>query len=131
MNRPETEEKIRQDLKSALGRFLDSAPQGQIIARVSDVFVILKDCFELLYEHGDIHDRAKAETVLFALRSATKLFRTDEEIEQGVANAIAEVTANPATEEEVKKREAKTKEWEKLEARLKAEGKKHWWELLP
>jgi hypothetical protein len=48
--------------------------------------------------------------------------RSDEAVEQEVADMMAKP---PLSEEEAAK---KLKEWEKVEALVKASGKKHWWE---
>ena len=112
---------MRGDLKSIIDRFLDTAQDGQIIARVSLVLGILKQYFETRYddENADVYDRTKAETVLQGLRIAGKLLGTDESEEKLVSEALAK---GPSTE-------AQIRFWEEIDAAMKAQGKEHWWDL--
>jgi hypothetical protein len=121
MNLPETQQRMRADLRSIIARFLDTAPDGQIIARASVVIGILKEYFETQYEDedADVYDRSKAETVLTGLRMARKLLGTDESDEKLVAEALA---SGPPTEAQIKRRE-------EFDAAVKARGKEHWWDL--
>jgi hypothetical protein len=125
MNLPETQEKIQRDLRSAIVRFLDTAPEKALLFRASAVLGILRYYFEefLTREDGDDYEKATAEEVLIALSVARRRMRTDEEVEKWLAEIMA---AHPRmTDEEL---DGKVKQFEELEARLKAEGKEHWWD---
>jgi hypothetical protein len=124
MNLPATQEKIQRDLRSTIVRFLDTAPEKALLFRASAILAILKYYFEeqLAREDGDAYDKATAEEVLIGLSVARRRMRTDEDVEK----RLAEIMANPPmTDEELDKR---VKGWEAVEARLKAEGKEHWWD---
>jgi hypothetical protein len=124
MNLPTTQQKIQRDLKSAVARFLDTAPERSVLLRASVILEILKDYFErqLTRDDGDAYDRSKAEEVLIALSDARRRMRTDQDVEKSLAEVMASA---PLSEEELAKQ---VKEWEAFEARLKAEGKEHWWD---
>jgi hypothetical protein len=112
---------MRGDLRSIIVRFLDTAPDGQIISRVSVVLAILKEYFEAQHEDedADVYDRSKAETVLMGMRMARKLLGTDESDENLVAGALA---SGPPTEAQIRRKE-------EFDAAVKAQGKEHWWDL--
>jgi hypothetical protein len=118
MNLPATQEKIQRELRSTIVRFLDTAPEKALLFRVSAILGILKYYFEeqLAREDGDAYDDATAKEALVWLSLARRRMRTDEDVEKWVASIMA---SPPMTDEELK-------QWEALEALLKAEGKEHW-----
>lgn len=120
MNLPATQEKIRRDLRSAVERFLDTAPAGSVLFRTSIILGILRDYFRrrLARKDSDAYDKATAEEVLAGLSFAGTRIRADEDVEKWLAEIMA---APPITDEEF---ETRLKEWEALDARLKTEGKK-------
>jgi DnaJ-domain-containing protein 1 len=124
MNLPETLDRIQRDLRGAIARFLDTAPEKALLFRTSAILGILKHYFEqeISREDGDAYDKATAEEVLVVLGLAKRQMRTDEQVEKWVAEIME---SPPMTDEELDK---KLKGWEALEARLKAEGKEHWWD---
>jgi hypothetical protein len=125
MNLPATQDKIQRDLRNAIIRFLDTAPEKALLFRASAILRMLKHYFgqELSREDGDAYDKATAEEVLSGLRYPLRHIRTDDEVEKWLAEIIA--SERRMTDEELDKR---VKEWEAVEARLKAEGKENWWD---
>jgi len=118
--------KIQRELRSAIARFLDTAPENALLFRASAILGILKHYFEghLEREDRDAYDEAAAEEVLVWLSLALRRMRTDEQVEKW----LAEIKASPLppiTDEELDKQ---LKGSEALEARLKAEGKERWWD---
>jgi hypothetical protein len=68
------------------------------------------------------YDKATAQEALVGLGVAKRRMGTDEDVEKW----LAEIVASPRiTGEELDKR---VKGWQAMEARLKAEGKEHWWD---
>jgi len=124
MNLPATQEKIQRDLRSTIVRFLDTAPEKALLFRASAVLEILKYYFEeeLAREDGDAYDKAIVEEVLIGLSVARRRIRTEEDVEKWLAEIMA---SPPMTDEELDKQ---VKGWEAIEAHLKADGKRHWWD---
>lgn len=124
MTLPATQDKIFHDLRSSVVRFLDTAPEKQLIFRASAILGILRHYFEqqLAREDGDAYDTATAEEVLIGLSAARKRMRTDQDVENRLAEIMA---APPMTDEELDK---KVEGWRRLDALLKANGLEHWWD---
>lgn len=122
MNLPATQDKIQRDLRSAIVRFLDTAPEKALLFRASAILGILKHYFEqeLSREDSDAYDKATAGEALVWLSLARRRMRTDEDVEKWLAEIMA---SPPMTDEEFDKQ---LKGWEALEAWLKAEGKEHY-----
>jgi hypothetical protein len=128
MNLPATQDKIQRELRSAIARFLDTAPEKALLFRTSAILGLLRYYFEeqLARKDGDAYDKATAEEVLISLSVARRRIRTDEAVEKDVEQWLAEMMARPPMTEEERDRLAEW--WEKQEASLKAEGKEHWWD---
>lgn len=124
MNKPEVQSRIREMLRTYLGSFLDSAPEGAELERVGLVLAMLRKYFErelTLAKEGNEIDSlrySKAEEVLIALSAAKPYLRSDGQVEAWVD----EIRHDPPPTQE------KIEEWRKLEERLRREGKEHWWD---
>jgi DnaJ-domain-containing protein 1 len=72
-------------MRSAIVRFLDTAPEKALLFRTSAILGILKHYFEqeLSREDGDGYDKATAEEVLVGLGCARQRTRTDERVASG------------------------------------------------
>src|ERR1017187_6607294 len=93
MNLPGTQDRIQHDLRSAVVRFLDTAPEKALLFRTSAIIGILTHYFEqeLSREDGDDYDKTTAEEVLIGLACARRSMRTDEQVEKW----LAEIKARP------------------------------------
>ena len=112
MNRPETQEKIRQSLKGYIRSFLDTAPDGRTQDRYLEILSLLKTYFKKeLEESATDH----TEFVLANLSSAIRMLPT--------YDRVAAIMNTEASE-----RAETTEEWERFEKFLERQGLDGWWD---
>lgn len=110
MNRPETQEKIRQSLKGYLRSFLDTAPEGKTHERFLEILALLKRYFEKELEDSEAE---YTELVLATLSAAIRRIPSEEELRKAM-----DTPGRPVSIEE----------WDRFERFLEREGMKGWWD---
>ena len=110
MNRPETQEKIRQSLKGHLRSFLDTAPDGRTHERFLEILSLLKHYFK---RELDESPTEYTELVLADLSAAIKRIPTEEELRAALATPQCPVSIE---------------EWEHFENFLERERLEGWWD---
>jgi hypothetical protein len=110
MNRPETQERIRQSLKGHLRSFLDTAPDGRTQERFLEVLSLLKTYFK---KELDESPTEYTEFVLANLSAAIRGIPTEERLRQ-----VMDAPRRPVSIEE----------WERFEKFLEREGLEGWWD---
>jgi hypothetical protein len=110
MNRPETQEKIRQSLTGYLRSFLDTAPDGRTQERFLEVLSLLKNYFK---KELDESATDYTEIVLATLSAAVRRIPSEEKLRE-----VFDAPGRPVSIEE----------WERFEKFLEREGMEGWWD---